>query len=256
MERDARLRHRFFAMGTTALLITVGVLASLEFSPLQEASAQNHAPPREEPRPQGVSPSSQPASHPTSQPTAQPAATAEFPYTSVLLAGDSMVGLRCCLSETLRGLVEGKGARFSSDAWSGVGIQAFERSPRFATLLQKKKPEVVLISLGTNDSTVPNPGRLAPAIRAIVRRIQPRPCVWLAPPTATADTGIVQVIADSIAPCTFFDARPLGLERMPDGIHLTNQGGGTWAEAFWRAWPNLTHRPREGDTRQPGLWGQ
>lgn len=252
MERDARQGHRFFAMGTTALLITVGVLAPSAFSPLQVASAQNHAALREEPRPQRVSPSSQP----TTRPAAQPAATAEFPYTSVLLAGDSMVGLRCCLSETLRGLIEAKGARFSSDAWSGVGIQAFERSPRLTTLLQKKKPDVVLLSLGTNDSTVPNPGRLAPAIRAIVRRIQPRPCVWLAPPTATADTGVVQVIAESIAPCTFFDARPLGLERMPDGIHLTNLGGGTWAEAFWRAWPNLTHRPREGDTRQPGLWGQ
>ena len=40
-------------------------------------------------------------------------------------------------------------------------------------------------------------------------------------------------IRDNAGPCHFFDASKLELERATDGIHPSDRGGATWADAFW-----------------------
>jgi len=156
-------------------------------------------------------------------------------YKVVLVAGDSMVGFRCCLSNALEERFRAEGARVVSDAWNNVQTATYDRDARLPALLRRVNPDLVLVSLGTNDVFVPHPEALAANVASIARKIAPRDCYWIGPPTWTKDTGIVDVIRKHAAPCRFYDSSGLPLERLKDGVHVTDAGGRAWAEHFWRA---------------------
>jgi hypothetical protein len=154
-------------------------------------------------------------------------------YAVVLHAGDSMVGGFGGLTKALGAKFRGEGSRFVTDSWTSTSIAAFDHSNRFKNLIDRNKPDLVILTLGTNDVFVPFPQALAGDIEAIVKKIGNRDCVWIGPPTWKPDTGIVNVIREHAAPCKFFDSSMIKLHRAGDGIHPTNEGGVEWADQFW-----------------------
>ena len=74
----------------------------------------------------------------------------------------------------------------------------------------------------------------------IAKRIAPRECYWIGPPTWKPDTGIVAVIREHVAPCKFFDSSNMKLQRAGDGIHPTDKGGADWGDKFWEAFTSGT----------------
>jgi acyl-CoA thioesterase-1 len=152
---------------------------------------------------------------------------------TVLLVGDSMVGGNFGLSKALDQRFTAEGAKFIRDYKVSESIVSYDHSPKLKELLAKHKPDILILTLGTNDVFVPFPAAMAGNIQSIVKRIGPRECYWMGPPTWKPDTGIVQVIKDNAAPCKFFDSSNLKLQRAGDGIHPTDRGGADWAASFW-----------------------
>lgn len=156
---------------------------------------------------------------------------------TVLHVGDSMVGDHWGLTRALAAKVEGEGGKVVRNTVVSETIASFDRDSTLRDLLRKHQPDVVVITLGTNDTTVPHPEVNARHVASIAKRIAPRECWWIGPPLVTgkADNGIADVIEKSSAPCKFFDSRRLELQRGRDGIHPTDKGGAAWADAFWTA---------------------
>lgn len=152
---------------------------------------------------------------------------------TVLHVGDSMVGGGHGLTKALDQRFTAEGARFIHDYKVSESIVSYDHSPKLKALLEKHRPDIVIITLGTNDVFVPYPASLAGNIQNIVKRVGARECYWLGPPTWKPDTGIVSVLKDNVAPCKFFDASSLKLQRAGDGIHPTDRGGADWATSFW-----------------------
>lgn len=152
----------------------------------------------------------------------------------VLHTGDSMVGGNAGLTKALETKFKAEGARFISDYQTSVSIMTFDHSPRLRNLLAQHKPDIVILTLGANDVFVPFPQALTANVEAIAKRIAPRECYWMGPPTWKPDTGIVAIVRDHSAPCRFFDSSSLHLQRAGDGIHPTDKGGAEWADKFWR----------------------
>ena len=152
---------------------------------------------------------------------------------SVLHVGDSMVGGNFGLTKALEARFTGEGAKFVRDYKVSESIVSFDHSPKLKELIAKNKPDIVIITLGTNDVFVPYPQAMAPNVKSIVGRIGNRECYWMGPPTWKPDTGIVQVLRDNVAPCKFYDSSNLKLQRAGDGIHPTDHGGADWATSFW-----------------------
>ena len=144
-----------------------------------------------------------------------------------------MVGGDWGLTRALQTKFDKEGAKFLRDFKVSESIVSFDKSTKLRELLTKNNPDIVILTLGTNDVFVPYPQALAPNVQNIVKRIGSRECYWIGPPLWKPDTGIVAVIRDNAAPCKFFDSSPLKLERTHDGIHPTNQGGAEWADHFW-----------------------
>lgn len=152
---------------------------------------------------------------------------------TVLHVGDSMVGGNWGLTRALEQRFSAEGARFIHDYKVSESIVSYDHSPKLKTLMAKNHPDIVIITLGTNDVFVPYPASMAGNIRNIVKRVGTAECYWMGPPTWKPDTGIVQVLKDNVAPCKFFDSSNLKLQRGGDGIHPTDRGGADWATSFW-----------------------
>jgi hypothetical protein len=103
-------------------------------------------------------------------------------------------------------------------------------------LVKETQPHLILINLGANEMSNTDPPTHASAVRRIVKAIGGRPCVWISPPAWRKDTGILNVIRESSAPCRYFDSdiwvnQPI--PRASDKIHPTPAGGAIWAGVFW-----------------------
>lgn len=155
-------------------------------------------------------------------------------YKRVLHTGDSMVGGG--LSRALRPKVEAEGAKYFRDVWESGSLRAFSRSDRIPKLMKELHPDLVILSLGANDVYEPNPEAMAAFVERIAKMTAGTDCWWLGPPIWKAEyKPFVQMIKEHVAPCTFFDASDIDMERKKDGIHPDEKGGETWALAFWMA---------------------
>jgi acyl-CoA thioesterase-1 len=152
---------------------------------------------------------------------------------TVLHVGDSMVGGTWGLTKALEQRFCAEGAKFIRDYKVSESIISYDHSPKLKALIDKHRPDIVIITLGTNDVFVPYPASMAGNVQNIVKRVGARACYWMGPPTWKPDTGIVNVLKDNVAPCKFFDSSNLKLQRAGDGIHPTDRGGADWATTFW-----------------------
>jgi acyl-CoA thioesterase-1 len=155
----------------------------------------------------------------------------------VLHAGDSMVGGQWGLTRALEAKLTAEGAKLVRHTKVSETLASFDKDPTLRDLLSAHAPDIVILTLGTNDSTVPYPEVYAKHVSNIAKRIAPRECWWMGPPMTPGkpDTGIVKVIKENSAPCRFFDSSNLTFDRAKDGLHPSDKGGYEWAEKFWVA---------------------
>jgi hypothetical protein len=153
---------------------------------------------------------------------------------SVLLIGDSSVGFHDGLSRGMELQMKPRGATFSAEPYSSYGIQAFANLDKWQTVMKQRKPKLVIVSLGMNNVYSAKPQELASSIKAIVAKIAPAECVWLAPPIWKGENGLLDVLKKNTAPCRYFDSNKLKIERGSDKIHPSNRGAEVWAEAVMK----------------------
>ena len=172
----------------------------------------------------------------------------------VLHSGDSTVGGG--LSHALRRIFTTEGAAYTRDSTRSMAIKTFARTRHFEQQLAAVDPDLVILTLGTNDVFDPYPESLASRVDAIVAKATapsatrpedgPRSCWWIGPPTWRGDTGIVDVIRAHAAPCLFFDSSDMkNVARIRDGIHPNERGGAVWALAFWEKYQGRTASEEE-----------
>jgi lysophospholipase L1-like esterase len=161
----------------------------------------------------------------------QEEATPPKRYRLVVHTGDSMVGGGLC--KALQPKFKAEGTEFVRDVWESASIAAFAQSQRLPKLMKKYDPDLVLLTLGANDVFDRHPENMIRYIESIVKKIGDRDCYWIGPPLWKGDFGLVDVIREHVSPCKFFDSKNLVLQRAGDGIHPTEKGGATWADAFW-----------------------
>jgi lysophospholipase L1-like esterase len=145
----------------------------------------------------------------------------------------------------LKKRVERLGGVAMTDSIASSTARSWNKGKRIEWLIQQSKPDVVVIILGANEVFVPFPAATAPEIKAIVRRLDGRACVWVGPPVWKNQTGVVEVQRDNSGPCSYFDTQGLKLSRQPDGIHPDFEGGRAWATAVWNAYFKAKEAPPE-----------
>lgn len=165
--------------------------------------------------------------------------------TTVLHIGDSFAGaLGIALNAELKAagvhsILHFKVASFIPDWAFGKDVPFYVSSFH---------PDLVLITLGANEVAMFDPTQRAGTIRRLVKRLEGRPCVWIAPPLwAAGDRGLLPVIRANCAPCRYMDSNAVYPEmpRLPDKIHPSIPARTEWAKRVV-AWLARERRPTPG----------
>jgi lysophospholipase L1-like esterase len=153
---------------------------------------------------------------------------------SVLHVGDSTLGYTLGLALELRTRFLAAGIHYEAHTETSAGLHSFAASKKLEELVREKKPDVVLISLGINNLTVPHPDEYERDVRSIVRQAGKSPCWWVGPLALDRpEKGLNAMLARTTAPCRFASSYDLRIERQPDGIHPTQRGAHRWADVIW-----------------------
>jgi hypothetical protein len=148
----------------------------------------------------------------------------------VLLVGDSMAA---GLQPSLQKRVEDAGGLFFGEPWQSSTIIGWEGTGRLTQMLELHKPDIVFISLGSNELQARRPEQRAPLIKRMVAEIGPRPAYWIGPPSWKPDKGLLRVIEENFQPNHFYNASNLNVPRQRDGKHPTLEGFNEWTELIW-----------------------
>ncbi|HEX8144130.1 MAG TPA: hypothetical protein VF553_16130 [Pyrinomonadaceae bacterium] len=155
---------------------------------------------------------------------------------TVLLVGDSMAeGIGWFLREK----VEAAGGRYAGEPWCSSTTCSWFETGRLREMLEKHKPDIVFIALGSNEIFIKQPEVRAPIIKQMVEEIGNRPAYWIGPPSWKPDKGIVRVIEENFQPGHFYNSNDLVVPRRKDGAHPTREGYQTWTELIWNWYARL-----------------
>ncbi len=179
---------------------------------------------------------------PSAQPKVEPAASsvvlqkdaglvAGAQAERVLHVGDSMVPL---VGNYLRKVAWSKGKKYYIQSVASSSSLDWGSKRWLQDAMYKYDPDLILISLGSNELFDPDPGRRASAVRQIVDDTRGRPCLWIGPPLWKKDTGFIEVVKKNLGHCQYFDSSKLDLPRMEDGRHPNWTGGWRWASAVYK----------------------
>jgi len=166
----------------------------------------------------------------------------------VLVIGDSLaVGM----GPHFQALGKEAGVEVKVLAKVGTRIDQWAGSAVLQQTLDSFQPDMVLVSLGTNDEYLTGDAvaRQAPALEALLKKFESASItrhlrhgveyiVWIGPPTLPRQTnGITAMIQDAAAGLTprfhYFHSEKLDIPRGPDKLHPTARGYAGWAGAVW-----------------------
>ena len=148
--------------------------------------------------------------------------------------GDSLaVGL----SPHIESMSKQLGNKFSSLARSGSRIDQWASDKNLDQRLASFRPDVVLVSLGTNDEYLGAGAaqRQYPSTVTLLKKLHDAGAdvYWIGPPTLAKRNGVVEMIQSQVPSSDYFDSRKLNIPRGPDKLHPTARGYAAWAGAVW-----------------------
>jgi lysophospholipase L1-like esterase len=163
--------------------------------------------------------------------------------TRIMLIGDS---LAIGLGPYLKRLADEQRNPIDVFAISGSRIDQWADKQALTDRLERFNPNLVLISLGTNDEYLKGDvvERQRSALQRLLARIDQYPrrddyglgpsdgIAWVGPPSLPRSVGIVEMIQGEVR--DYFDSRRFKIPRGPDGLHPTARGYAGWAGALWQ----------------------
>ncbi|MCS7188670.1 MAG: hypothetical protein RMJ66_02695 [Bacteroidia bacterium] len=146
----------------------------------------------------------------------------------VLLVGDSMIEwFRYRLARWCREA----GYALYTVIWPSSNLIWWGKSDTLAAFIRQYQPTYVLICVGSNELLIPHIHRRKVYLERILGQIGSIPYVWIGPPNWQEDTGINQLISETVGAGRFFDSRRITMERLEDGAHPVPSAAYRWADS-------------------------
>lgn len=133
----------------------------------------------------------------------------------------------------LRPVYEAHGARYVMLSTHSSSTRSWASDARLLAALQEHDPDLVLISLGTNELFDQDLAGIARALDQLTALMAPRACLWIAPPAWAKDAGFAQTLREHRGSCEVFDSTRLRFTRQSDGRHPDWSSSYRWAAEVW-----------------------
>ncbi len=158
----------------------------------------------------------------------------DWAHARILHIGDSQLSRG--YKSTLAAFFAEAGATFQQETWVGSKAKSWVVSGRASNLMRSFRPNVVLITLGTNTLRYQKPARERSWVLALIDRTAGTECFWIGPPPLIDDLhGYNEWLKKNTAPCRYFDSRVMDFQKRSDRkFHVTSEQGAIWAERVWQ----------------------
>jgi hypothetical protein len=148
----------------------------------------------------------------------------------ILLIGDSMLEE---LSIRLIDYCDVNNHELFSLIWYSSNTGWWGKSDTMTHYINVVKPTYIIFAIGSGDISVQNVHeKRKPQVEEILNKIKGLPYTWVGPPNWKEDTGINDLLSETVEEGTFFLSKNLKFERTADGVHPTTQSAGQWMDSI------------------------
>jgi hypothetical protein len=113
-----------------------------------------------------------------------------------------------------------------------------------AQYIKRVHPNYIFICLGSNELTVRDiKNKRQKFVDNILAQIGDIPFVWIGPPNWRTDTGINELIRESVPRGCYFKSEGMHFERKKDGAHPTPASAALWMDSVARWMPKHAAHP-------------
>ena len=149
---------------------------------------------------------------------------------SILFIGDSMLE---GLGPRLAAYAEENGHTLVNVIWYSSTTEVWGRTEKLKGYIAEYHPDYIFVSLGGNELFVSNiRDRRQKYLNHILSQIGDIPFVWIGPPNWKPDTGINEMLAETLRPGQFYLSYTPDqhYDRARDGAHPTRASASAWMD--------------------------
>ena len=160
---------------------------------------------------------------------------------TILFIGDSMLE---GLGPRLAAYAKHNGHTLYNVIWYSSTSEVWGRSDKLRHYIDTIHPTYVIVSLGANElfvSDIKNKRR--GYVEKIIADIGDIPYLWIGPPNWKPDTGINDLVRESVPEGAFFLSDGMHFERSRDGAHPTRTSAALWMDSVARWMPTHSIHP-------------
>ncbi len=151
---------------------------------------------------------------------------------TILFIGDSMLE---GLSPRLAAYAKKNGHKMYSVIWYSSSTEIWGSSTKLKDYIGQLHPDYVVICLGANELFVRDIAKKRRRyVESMLRQIGKLPYIWIGPPNWKPDTGINDLLAEVLAPGSFYLSNGQHFDRQRDGAHPTRKSAAAWMDRVCR----------------------
>lgn len=160
---------------------------------------------------------------------------------TILFFGDSMLE---GLSPRLADYCKENGHKLYTVIWYSSTTQVWGDCDTLSTFIRQYNPDYIFACLGANELFVKDikKKRQTPLFH-ILNEIGDRPFLWIGPPNWKEDTGINELLEQTLPEGTFFLTNGMKFSRKRDGAHPTSASAAEWMDSIVRWMPRHCLHP-------------
>ena len=159
----------------------------------------------------------------------------------ILFAGDSMLE---GLGPRMAAYATANGHTLINVIWYSSTTEIWGRGTRLKERIEEFHPDFIFISLGGNELFVSDiKKKRQKYLNNMLEQIGDIPYVWIGPPNWKPDTGINDMLAESVAPGSFYLSNGQHFDRAKDGAHPTRQSAAAWCDRICKWVMDSSYHP-------------
>jgi hypothetical protein len=160
---------------------------------------------------------------------------------TILFIGDSMLD---GLTPRLAAYASANNHTLYSVVWYSSTSEIWGKSNRITQYINRLHPNYIFVCLGANELFVTDiKTKRQKYVNNIISQIGNIPFVWIGPPNWRADTGINDMIKESVPSGCYFKSEGMHFARKKDGAHPTVESAAEWMDSVARWMPRHAAHP-------------
>ena len=148
----------------------------------------------------------------------------------ILIIGDSMLE---GLGPRLNDYCEENNHTLGQIVWYSSNSKWYGSCDTIPHFIERFKPTYIILAIGSGDILAYNAIiERKPYVEKILEQVKGYKYIWVGPPNWREDSGINELIKNSVKEGTFFLSKDLSFERVSDGVHPTRESASKWMDTI------------------------